>query len=92
MRALIVVAAVTLLAGACGEPKAEPQSEAKAEVKADPTSTPAPGQAPPRDTMKAAPDSTAAKQAAGPLRDSAFGPKFKIDEKTGKTTPIKKTP
>jgi hypothetical protein len=93
MRANVFVAAATVLAAACGGTKSESQPETKAEAKADSAATPAPAQTMAADTLnppKA--DSAAKQQAAGPLRDSAFGPKYQVDEKTGKVTPIKKTP
>ena len=85
--------ALTAFGVACGGEK--PQS-ADSTPKAAPQVQPAPN---PSDTLKPATgapakpkgDSTGTKKAEGPLRDSAFGPKFTVDS-TGKATPIKKKP
>lgn len=86
MRALLVVA-VALTASACE--KAPPAEEKPA----NPAPVATPASAPTDSTgVKAATDTTATKAATkgeGPLRDSAFGPKYTVDEK-GKVTPIKK--
>jgi hypothetical protein len=88
MRALLILA-VAVSAGACE--KAPPAEEKRV----DPAPVPTTPESAPTDSTtgaKAATDTTATKAATkgeGPLRDSAFGPKYTVDEK-GKVTPIKK--
>lgn len=85
MRAL-VIAAVTLTVGACE--KAPPAEEQPA----NPAPIATPASAPADSSTKMMADTTPTKAATkgeGPLRDSAFGPKYTVDEK-GKVTPIKK--
>lgn len=87
MRALLILA-VAVTAGACE--KAPPAEEKPANPA--PVATPASSPTDSTTGVKAATDTTATKAATkgeGPLRDSAFGPKYTVDEK-GKVTPIKK--
>jgi hypothetical protein len=96
VRSLRVLAAVTFLATACGGEKSEPKMETKADALPAPAAPPASptisdATTKNADTLKPGKGDTATKKAEGPLRDSAFGPKFTVDS-TGKVTPIKKRP
>jgi hypothetical protein len=96
MRSMRWMVACAILATACGGEKPAPQAETKAPKPAPAMSTKTDSVSMPKtDTMKPMKADTAAKTAAkkaeGPLRDSAFGPKYTVDS-NGKVVPIKKRP
>jgi hypothetical protein len=93
IRSIRFVVVATLAAAACGGEKAQsadstPKSEPKLQASPNPTDTLKPATSA-ADPSKPKADSTGAKKAAGPLRDSAFGPKFTVDS-AGKVKAIKK--
>jgi hypothetical protein len=86
MKQLILAGALAV--AACGGEKAAPPAESP------PPATPMPQEAMMPDSMKSrmadsASKASGATKTEGPLRDSAYGPSFKIDS-AGKVTPIKR--
>jgi hypothetical protein len=96
MRSLRFLVAASILMAACGGEKSQPKTETKADaLPQQPTPPPTPtisdASTKAADTLKPSKSDTLTKKAEGPLRDSAFGPKYTVDS-TGKVTPIKKRP
>jgi hypothetical protein len=87
MRRIVLVIPAAALFAACGGNDAKaPEPASTAEPKAPAVTDSMPG-APALKGDSAKPSGGA--KAEGPLRDSAFGPKFAVDS-TGKAVPIKK--
>jgi hypothetical protein len=87
MRRIVLIFPAAALFAACGGNDARaPEPAPTAEPKAPAVTDSMPGAPAPRgDSARP----TGGAKAEGPLRDSAFGPKFAVDS-TGKVVPIKK--